>query len=289
MSKEVAPLLYINLCAETVYVIEQRLRAQNISSDKTVSILNDMIGYLFLASRVREMFEPQGTPTLSAAKSLMQSLVNCSVMKVTGDSMSKLCDLAIMAFKFQIMCSSRVDQLLEITRQHLNTIGAILKQHGDTRLGSRVTEVLSLFDNTYSGRTPGELHRMRQCLLQVLQEQRIKVSVLLDLGLQIKESAAFTLPSPWASHVGRVTIYDEADKNGRQEQLQGLDASELAGGRFLDYSVPLGSNLFASPKAPDSKAPDRLVLPGNHVDVHLLAPVRPPDIDGAHFGVVLVD
>ncbi|GLC68302.1 hypothetical protein PLESTF_000673800 [Pleodorina starrii] len=190
MSKEVAPLLYINLCAETVYVIEQRLRAQNISSDKTVSILNDMIGYLFLASRVREMFEPQGTPTLSAAKSLMQSLVNCSVMKVTGDSMSKLCDLAIMAFKFQIMCSSRVDQLLEITRQHLNTIGAILKQHGDTRLGSRVTEVLSLFDNTYSGRTPGELHRMRQCLLQVLQEQRIKVSVLLDVSSELYDCRA---------------------------------------------------------------------------------------------------
>ncbi|EEQ98735.1 hypothetical protein Pmar_PMAR027219 [Perkinsus marinus ATCC 50983] len=53
------PLVVINMGGEMIYILNQRLEAQNISSAKKHRVLNDVIRSMFEKSFIKEMFVPQ--------------------------------------------------------------------------------------------------------------------------------------------------------------------------------------------------------------------------------------
>ena len=53
------PLLLINLGGEMLYILEQRLSAQNVQSEKSVRVLCDVVRTMFSRRFVIELFKPQ--------------------------------------------------------------------------------------------------------------------------------------------------------------------------------------------------------------------------------------
>ena len=59
MSMKTMPLLFFNLGGEMLYILDQRLQAQKISSEKCAKVINDIIKTMIASSFVEELFKNQ--------------------------------------------------------------------------------------------------------------------------------------------------------------------------------------------------------------------------------------
>ena len=55
----IQPFLILNLGGEMVYILDQRLRSQDIARDKAQKVLSDIIGSMLSAKFIQELFRPQ--------------------------------------------------------------------------------------------------------------------------------------------------------------------------------------------------------------------------------------
>ena len=53
------PLLVVNMGAEMIYILQQRLGAQNVKSPKTNRVLQDVIRTMFARPFIHELFRKQ--------------------------------------------------------------------------------------------------------------------------------------------------------------------------------------------------------------------------------------
>ena len=96
--KLMQPFLIINLGGEMVYIIDQRLRAQN--SDKSLKVLEDIISTMLDDKFMNELFKPQQMYTMVSTRKVFQKLAHSSIMKLDATSMGKLFDLMLMGMKY---------------------------------------------------------------------------------------------------------------------------------------------------------------------------------------------
>ncbi|KAJ8714955.1 hypothetical protein PYW08_004936 [Mythimna loreyi] len=102
MSHFATPFLAVNLGCEMIFVIDQRLKAQNISLDKSEKVLTDVATVLLHPKLLDELFTPQPVAAHALIKQLLQDIATSSIMKLDDYSMSKLWDLMTMIFKWQL-------------------------------------------------------------------------------------------------------------------------------------------------------------------------------------------
>ena len=84
------PLLIINLGGEMLYIIEQRLNAQNIGIEKSSKVLNDLIKSILDDKLIDELFRPQELYSTISTRSLFEKIAHSSIMKLNSNSMSKV-------------------------------------------------------------------------------------------------------------------------------------------------------------------------------------------------------
>ena len=106
MSLLTLPLIFINLGGEMLYILDQRLSAQQLPEEKTQRILRDIIGQLLSNKFEQELFAPQPVYKKRGMKCVFERLAHASIMKLNASSMGKLYDLMIMAFKYQVAKSN---------------------------------------------------------------------------------------------------------------------------------------------------------------------------------------
>ncbi|MEQ2160692.1 Protein oscp1 [Goodea atripinnis] len=154
MSTRTLPLLFINLGGEMLYILDQRLRAQNIPADKAkkVSIvaawieedrkrvMNDIITTMFNKKFLEELFKPQELYSKKALRTVFDRLAHASIMRLNQASMDKLYDLMTMAFKYQVLLCPRPKDILLVSFNHMDAIKDFVK---DT------PSILSQVDETY--------------------------------------------------------------------------------------------------------------------------------------------
>ena len=97
------PFLILNLGSEMLYILDQRLRAQNISVEKGLRVREDLLRQLFSSQFIEELLRPQAIYSLAAARQVFERLAQSSIMKLNDNSMSKLFDLMVMGLKMQLM------------------------------------------------------------------------------------------------------------------------------------------------------------------------------------------
>ena len=85
-----SPILIINMGAEMIYILQQRLKAQNVVPEKSSRIMNDAIKTMFLPAFVDQLFEPQKTFSLTYTKQIFHKIVHSSIMTLNDTSMSKV-------------------------------------------------------------------------------------------------------------------------------------------------------------------------------------------------------
>ncbi|VDM97755.1 unnamed protein product [Thelazia callipaeda] len=133
MSLKCIPLLFLNMGGEMIYILQQRLQAQNISEEKATRVLTDVL-YNFLNEKfMKEIFKLQVICSNQIMRILFEKLANCSIMRLNETSMHKLYDLITMVCKYQLQLSSSPKQLAMITLNHLDGIRKILPN--DATLG----------------------------------------------------------------------------------------------------------------------------------------------------------
>ncbi|XP_035222998.1 protein OSCP1-like isoform X2 [Stegodyphus dumicola] len=131
MSDKVLPIAFLNLAGEMIYVIKQRLEAQNISEDKSSKVIQDIISTMLNDQFIAELFKPQKMYSRSAMQFVFEKLVHSSIMRLNSNSMGKLYDLMLMVFKYQVVNCHCPEEILLVTLNHFDEIKICAKIYPD--------------------------------------------------------------------------------------------------------------------------------------------------------------
>mgnify|MGYP001167632175 CR=1 FL=1 len=175
------PLLVINLGGEMLYVLEQRLGAQQVKTDKSQRVLCDVVKTMFSRRFVEELFKPQFLYKDRNVRQIFDKLAHSSIMKLNETSMGKLYSLMVMGAKFQIVRVSTPCHMLDVTVEHLEQLKKMC--------ASEVTDALLDYcldscQTCYGRFTPGDWCLCRQQLLSFFSTRRVRVSIFLQRDLQ---------------------------------------------------------------------------------------------------------
>ncbi|CAF5158694.1 unnamed protein product [Rotaria magnacalcarata] len=78
---------------EMVYILDQRLSAQEIVDQKAAKVINDIVGAMFNSKFVDELFRPQELYPKKAVKHIFEKLAHSSIMRLNEASMDKVSHL----------------------------------------------------------------------------------------------------------------------------------------------------------------------------------------------------
>jgi hypothetical protein len=68
---------------EMLYILDQRLKAQNVTPDKSARVLQDVVRTMFEQSYVEKMFKPQEPYSISATRKVFEHLAHSSIMRLS--------------------------------------------------------------------------------------------------------------------------------------------------------------------------------------------------------------
>ncbi|XP_054996270.1 protein OSCP1 isoform X1 [Sorex araneus] len=263
MSVRTLPLLFLNLGGEMLYILDQRLRAQNIPGDKARKdewtevdrkrVLNDIISTMFNRKFMEELFKPQELYSKKALRTVYDRLAHSSIMRLNQASMDKLYDLMTMAFKHQVLLCPRPKDVLLITFNHLDAIKGFVRD--SPTIVNQVDETFRQLMDIYGGLSAGEFQLIRQTLLIFFQDLHIRVSIFLKDKVQ-NSNGRFVLPVsgpvPWGTEVpGLIRMFNSKGqevkkvefKHGGSYVMASKEGSlELSGDRVLK----LGTNMYSA-------------------------------------------
>ncbi|XP_027720595.1 protein OSCP1 isoform X1 [Vombatus ursinus] len=252
MSVRSLPLLFLNLGGEMLYILDQRLRAQNIPADKARKVMNDIITTMFNKKFLEELFKPQELYSRKALRAIYDRLAHCSIMRLNQASMDKLYDLMTMAFKYQVLLCPRPKDVLLVTFNHLDSIKDFIRD--SPAIMNQVDETFRQVIEVYGCLSAGEFHLIRQTLLIFFQDMHIRVSIFLKDKIQ-NSNGRFVLPIsgpvPWGTEVpGLIRMFNDKGEEvkrvefkhgGQYVRAQSEGSFDLYGDRVLT----LGTNIYS--------------------------------------------
>lgn len=249
-SQHCLPIVISNLGVEMLYVLEQRLRAQKISGDKAVKVLHDVIKAMFDPPFVDELFTPQDIYTQKSTRHIFDKLAHSSIMRLSENSMDKLYDLMTMVFKYQLVNCLEPHEIMDVTLTHLATIKSYLTDRAVIKM---VDDYEKRARDMYGTFQPPEWIELCQTLFKFVHDKKIKVSLLLQEGLQNPDGTIKMPPSSLGS-MGTIFRHDVHGKKSKMDSKNnsppGSDESP-----WVPPPVPLGGNLYSkdrqAPKPPE--------------------------------------
>ncbi|KAM6172821.1 protein OSCP1 isoform 1-T1 [Erethizon dorsatum] len=262
MSVRTLPLLFLNLGGEMLYILDQRLRAQNIPGDKARKdewtevdrkrVLNDIISTMFNRKFMEELFKPQELYSKKTLRTVYDRLAHASIMRLNQASMDKLYDLMTMAFKYQVLLCPRPKDVLLVTFNHLDAIKEFIRD--SPTILHQVDETFRQLTEVYGALSAGEFQLIRQTLLLFFQDLHIRVSIFLKDRVQ-NSNGRFVLPVsgpvPWGTEVpGLIRMF-----NNKGEEVKKIEFKH--GGNYVtapkegsfelygDRVLKLGTNMYS--------------------------------------------
>uniref|UniRef100_A0AAY5JW66 Organic solute carrier partner 1 n=1 Tax=Esox lucius TaxID=8010 RepID=A0AAY5JW66_ESOLU len=267
MSSRTLPLLFINLGGEMLYILDQRLRAQNIPADKAKKadwieddrrrVMNDIITTMFNKKFLEELFKPQELYSKKALRTVFDRLAHASIMRLNQASMDKLYDLMTMAFKYQVLLCPRPKDILLVSFNHMDAIKDFVKE--TPSILSQVDETYKQLIEMYTPLSSGEFQLIRQTLLIFFQDMHIRVSIFLKDKVQ-NSNGRFVLPTsgpvPHGTQIpGLIRMFSCSGEEVKKLQFRngGNYTSALREGSFEMFGervIKLGTNMLVLPTHP---------------------------------------
>lgn len=211
MSHHGMPFLIINYGSEMIFILEQRLHAQNVSVEKSHKVLQDVAKSMFAPQLVQELMRPQDLYSVAATREVFDRLAQSSIMRLSENSMDKLYDLMTMGCKLQLFSCRYPKELVELTMNHLSAVKRAVGPAGADVIANAEEQLARTFGNFSSG----QLADVRHQLLTFFQGKRVKVSLFLQEKLQNPDST-FNLArggpvsvDPPTQPVGTIKYYDQ--------------------------------------------------------------------------------
>lgn len=239
------PILVINMGGEMIYILHQRLQAQNIDEDKSLKVLEDVIRTMYTPAFLEELFKPQEMYSSAATKQIFDKLAHSSIMRLNKTSMDKLYDLMTMGIKYQLLSCASPHQYLQLTISHLEALETIIKSATLTPL---VQSAISLCIEHYSNLNHSDWYLLQQTLFQFFQGRKVKVSLFLQNNMQNMNGVLMLNPKgnlPYATERPGQIRYFENNSQVRTDKFPSTLREDCAETReFLDVNLPLGKNLY---------------------------------------------
>jgi hypothetical protein len=212
MSSFCMPMLIVNMGGEMVYILEQRLHAQNVPVDKSKRVLQDVIRTMYNPKFIAELFRGQDVYNMQSTRQIFDKLAHSSIMRLNESSMDKLFDLMTMGFKYQLIACRYPQELLHVTLNHLYQLRA--KIDDATAVADLVDEAICSTNERYSNMSPAEFASLKQALCRFFEDKHVKVSLFLQDGIQksdgtIALSNAGPLP-PDVEVPGKIVYFDQS-------------------------------------------------------------------------------
>ncbi|KAK7139477.1 hypothetical protein R3I93_016572 [Phoxinus phoxinus] len=269
MSQRTLPLLIINLGGEMIYILDQRLRAQDENDDKAQRggwteddrkrVMNDIVGTMFNKAFLEELLRPQDLYTHRALRTVLTRIAHTSIMRLKPASMDKLYDLMTMAFKYQIVLCPRPQDLLLVTFNHTDTIKELVKDNPS--LVNQINEAQRQLIEVYTPLSDGEFQLIRHTLLVLFQDMQIRISIFLKEKIQ-NPNGHFVLqtagPVPHGFEVpGLIRWFNAKGREARRTRFPSGGSYTSAGrqGSFDlsgDRVTLLGTNMYSTPSPGDT-------------------------------------
>ncbi|XP_053189876.1 protein OSCP1a [Scomber japonicus] len=263
MSVRTLPLVFINLGGEMLFILDQRLRAQNTSEDNSEKgvwsendrkrVMNDIVGTMFSKPFMDELLKPQQLYSHRTLKTVLTRLAHASIMRLNPASMDRLYELMIMAFKYQVFLCPRPKDLLLISYNHIDTIREFVKE--TPVIVNQVDETHRKIIEVYSSLSEGEFQLLRQTLLIFFQDMHVRVSLFLKIQVQ-NPNGRFALstsgPVPHGIDVpGLIRTFDRKGREVRRSEFPtgGSYSSPIKQGSFElhgDRVIRLGMNMYTA-------------------------------------------
>ena len=183
------PLILVNLGGEMVYILHQRLQAQNVPVDKEKRVLREVISAMYSDVFVSELFKPQDTYTVASTKQIFDKLAHSSLMRLNKSSMDKLYDLMSMSFKHQVLGCTQPREILQASLIHLEALRNIIGNESSEvplmcLLDEATLRMKTLYGKGGACSTEAHFMNLRQALMQFVQDKKVKASLFLQKGIQ---------------------------------------------------------------------------------------------------------
>ena len=265
MSQYCMPVLIINMGGEMVYILEQRLTAQNVPADKSSRVLQDVIRTMYNPKFISELFRGQEVYSMHSTRQIFDRLAHSSIMRLNESSMDKLFDLMTMGFKYQLLACSYPEELLHVTLNHL---AQLRSKVADAKVVvDLVDEATRMAQEKYSRMSPAAFGELKQGLCRFFSDKRVKVSLFLQDGIQ-KPDGTITLscrgPVPPGADVPGKIVYHDASGS-----VIGVDSFAFPGADEIRPALPgpplgparaaaceLGLNLYSKEKGAQGQGGD---------------------------------
>lgn len=262
-----------------IYILDQRLRAQNIPNEKSRKVLHDIISTMFHKRFMEELFKPQPLYSKKAMRTVFDRLAHASIMRLNAPSMDKLYDLMTMAFKYQVSLCLRPKEIILITLNHMDAIRAFVE--GQPNIKQQVDHVYRLLIQTFGSLSNGEFQLIRQTLLNFFQDMHIRIASCLDIlvlydtevSIFLKDkvqnsNGRFVLPTggavPYGAEVpGTIKLFNASgaevktssfNPGGSYQPPQGDGSLDIVGNRI----TTLGTNMYSVSRPVETSGSHRI-------------------------------
>ncbi|XP_017069460.1 protein OSCP1 [Drosophila eugracilis] len=185
--------ILVNLGCEMLYVIDQRLKAQQIAQDKSIQVIHDVTTVLLEPKFINSLLEGSkhnNAQLLTAdhCKFMLNDIATCSLMRLDEQSMSKLWNLMTMVYKWQLFVSRHRHHLLEITFRHLDAVNRLYADAKINMLIDFTKNTLLDFWNASGEEAQLSIYQTNRAWLQCF---NTKISLLIRLGFQAMDGSYF--------------------------------------------------------------------------------------------------
>ncbi|XP_035222996.1 protein OSCP1-like isoform X1 [Stegodyphus dumicola] len=259
MSDKVLPIAFLNLAGEMIYVIKQRLEAQNISEDKSSKVIQDIISTMLNDQFIAELFKPQKMYSRSAMQFVFEKLVHSSIMRLNSNSMGKLYDLMLMVFKYQVVNCHCPEEILLVTLNHFDEIKICAKIYPD--LMKKTEKLHSLLVSNYKDIPHEDYECLYNCIIAFLQDLNIRVSVLMKLGYQLPNGEIIQrndVTTRDVKFVREVSVEDTEGISHGKKQMSYFPLHSLAFDG--DRGTVLGKNIYDKSTAEHQRKASKSIL-----------------------------
>lgn len=251
-------MIVLNLGGEMLYILNQRLQAQNIAEEKARKVLQDVVKAMFSPSFIEELFKPQAMYTLAATKQIFEKLAHSSIMRLNQSSMDKLFDLMTMGFKYQVLQCCSPQQYLHLLLLHLESIKALLGRGSVSDLAQTAIEMAI---QTYAPFSMGNWIQLKQAIFRMVQGKRIKVSLFLQhrmQGLDGNLVLDFRGKLPFGTNIpGTIAFYENSSLvSTKPFNTEFTERYVTESKKFLDAESAIGGNMYSKTYHPDVKTSD---------------------------------
>ncbi|CAF3780596.1 unnamed protein product [Adineta steineri] len=245
MSLKAFPIIFFNMGGEMIYILEQRLSAQEIIDQKSVKVVNDVVSAMFETKFLEQILRPQELYPNKYVKHIFEKLAHSSIMRLNEASMDKLYDLMTMSVKYQIMLCPSAADMMKVTYNHVNSMRKLIRSFTVLDL---LDKAFVAFNKFYERLNDAEWLFIRDTVLLFFQDVHIRVSVFLRENLQTQQGQFIiktngVVPNGFQPP-GEIRTYTK----GRLSNTHTFDAGEQHQPTDDKRAFNLGLNVFSKNK-----------------------------------------